>query len=60
MGVCKMWMSFRRNLNFIIIAIFHFQHFLEGRGVFGSEFILSLSIHFAELNSSPLSKRLSF
>lgn len=55
-----MWVSFRRSLSFVIARISHFQHFLEGRGVFGSEVILAGSIHFAELNVSPLPKRLSF
>jgi len=48
------------SLNFIIAMISHFQHSVEGREKFDSEGVLAGSVHFAELNYSPLSKRLSF
>lgn len=53
-----MCVYFRRSLNFIIAMISHFHHFLEGRGLFYSEIILAGSIHFSELNSSPLPRKL--
>lgn len=53
-----MCVSFRRSLNFIMAMISHFHHFLDGTGLFHSEIILAGSVHFSELSSSPLPRKL--